>query len=483
MTRSPISATRRAVTLGLAASATSFGAPASAAASTSASQASKARPQGNPQEGEWRTLTAAPTRLRLRPEPAPETEVWAFDGEVPGPVLRVRHGEEVRVRLLNRTQRPLSIHWHGVRNANPMDGVGGLTQAPVAPGASFDYRFTPPDPGTFLMRPLVIGASSEAAERGLSGLLIVEEREPPQVDQEFALVIDDWRLGEDGALAPFGEPLEAATAGRLGNVLTVNGRRVPHELKVAPGSRIRLRLANACNARTFRIRFDDLKPYVAAVDGQPTDTFEPLRSALPFAPGSRYDLILDMASAAGVVGAIAAMIGAGLPLVSLMTEAGSEPNRPARDPIAALAPNKQLPPAIRLQQATRKEMVIAGGGRVNAGGQPEYTGDPRMIWTVNGAVGSPSGPPLLRVKRGSPVVLTIRNQTPVIQPIHVHGHSFRLLHVADDGWEPYWLDTLQIPEGRSLPIAFLADNPGKWAISSTVLERFDTGLWTWFEVT
>jgi FtsP/CotA-like multicopper oxidase with cupredoxin domain len=117
------------------------------------------------------------------------------------------------------------------------------------------------------------------------------------------------------------------------------------------------------------------------------------------------------------------------------------------------------------------------------GGQPVYTGDPQKIWTINGAAGSAGAAPLVRVKRGTPVVLTIRNQAPVPQPLHVHGHSFRLLHVADDGWEPYWLDTLQVPEGRSLPIAFLADNPGKWAISSTVLERFDTGLWTWFEVT
>lgn len=428
-------------------------------------------------------LTAASARVRLRLEPAAETEVWTFGGELPGPVLRVRLGEEVRVRLVNKTPRPLSIHWHGVRNANSMDGVGGLTQAPVQPGDSFDYRFTPPDPGTFLMRPLVIGGSGEPAERGLSGLLIVEEREPPQVDDEFALLIDDWLIGEDGVPAPFGNPMEAATAGRLGNLLTVNGRAVPHELKVPPGSRVRLRLANACNARSFRIRFDDLKPYVAAVDGQPTDTFEPLRSALPFGPGSRYDLILDVAAEAGAIGKITAVLGAGVPLVALVTGEASGPKRPARAPIAALPPNKQLPPAIRLQQAARKDLVIAGGARIGPGGRPEYTGDPRQIWTINDVAGSAGGPPLLRVKRGSPVVLTIRNQTPIVQPLHVHGHSFRLLHVADDGWEPYWLDTLQVPEGRSLPIAFNADNPGKWAISSTVLERFDTGLWTWFEVT
>ena len=67
--------------------------------------------------------------------------------------------------------------------------------------------------------------------------------------------------------------------------------------------------------------------------------------------------------------------------------------------------------------------------------------------------------------------------------MHLHGHAFRLLHARDDGWEPYWLDTLQIPENKTVQIAFIADNPGKWALSSTVLERFDTGLWTWFEVT
>jgi FtsP/CotA-like multicopper oxidase with cupredoxin domain len=460
------------VTLGLTASVTSLAAPFAWPAGSGFSGANR------PDEA-WRTLTAAPTRIRLRPEPAPETEVWAFDGEVPGPVLRVRHGDEVRVRLVNKTGRPLSIHWHGVRNINAMDGVGGLTQAPVAPGESFDYRFTPPDAGTFLMRPLVIGGSSEAAERGLSGLLVVEEREPPAVDQDLALVVDDWRIGEDGALAPFGDPLEAAMSGRFGNLLTVNGRAAPHEIKAVPGAHLRLRLANACNARAFAIRFDDLRPFVAAVDGQPVDTFEPLRSTLPFAPGNRYDLILDVPKEP--VGRITALIGAGAPLLTIASDGGAA--RPSAGGAAAgLSPNKQLPAAIRLQSATRKEVVIAGGARAAPGSPPSYTGDPRKIWTVNGAAGSAGAPPLLKVKRGTPVVLTIRNQTPVPQPVHVHGHSFRLLHVADDGWEPYWLDTLQVPEGRSLPIAFVAGNPGRWAISSTVLERFDTGLWTWFEV-
>jgi FtsP/CotA-like multicopper oxidase with cupredoxin domain len=94
----------------------------------------------------------------------------------------------------------------------------------------------------------------------------------------------------------------------------------------------------------------------------------------------------------------------------------------------------------------------------------------------------PSMGPLLKVKRGTPIVLAIANQTPFVQPFHLHGHSFRLLHPMDDGWDPYFLDTLQVPEKRTLRIAFVADNPGKWLLASTVLERFDGGLWTWFEV-
>ncbi len=85
----------------------------------------------------------------------------------------------VRLRLKNGTDKPLSLHWHGVRNVNAMDGVGGVTQEPVPPGGDFLYDFTPPDAGTFLIRPLVVGGSSEPSGRGLAGLLVVEEANPP----------------------------------------------------------------------------------------------------------------------------------------------------------------------------------------------------------------------------------------------------------------------------------------------------------------
>lgn len=432
--------------------------------------------------GQDRTLVAAPARRRLRPAPAAETETWAFDGQTPAPIIRIRQGEPLRLKLENRTGKPLALHWHGLRGSAEMDGVGGFSQEPIAPGESFVYRLTPPDSGSVLYRPLVIGGSSEPADRGLSGMLIVEEADPPKVDLDLPVLVDDWLLGEDQAIQPFaaGGP-ENAAAGRLGNWLTVNGNAPPQRVSVAPGARIRLRLANACNARITRLKFDGIKPFVIAVDSQPTETFEPVRSQLPFAPGTRYDLLFDMPAEAGATAMVTALTGPGIPLLRFVAE-GAKASTSGE--MTALKPNPTLPAAVRLQDANRSEIVVTGGARLTADGKLDLAGiDLAKPWAINGGTGSPTGKPLFSVKRGSPVVIAIDNRTAFIQPFHVHGHSFRLLHPLDDGWEPYFLDTVQIPEGRRLHIAFIAENPGRWLISSTILERFDLGLWSWFEVT
>ncbi|KQP58686.1 multicopper oxidase family protein [Methylobacterium sp. Leaf112] len=448
-----------------------------------AKSAPEVKPDAKP-ETPVRTLSAVPGTTRLKPEPAVATPVWSFDSAAVPPVVRVKLGETVRLRVENKTDRPLSLHWHGVRNQNPMDGVGGLTQAPIPPGGDFTYTFVPPDAGSFLIRPLVVGGSSEPSGRGLAGMLVVEEVVPPPVDHDFTVLMQDWRLSDNGTLLPFGQTAFAASSGRLGNLVTVNGKPVPDAITVRPGSRVRLRLANACNARGTRIRFDNLKVYVAAVDGQPTDTFEPLRATLPFPPGTRYDLMLDMPAEAGASGSITALVGNGLALATLTTS--GEPVTGKRGAIGPIGENKLLPAEVRLQNALRRDVVLTGGARIDKdkpATEPAYTGDAGKVWAVNGAWGNAGVAPLFTVKRGQVVVLALRNDTAFPQALHLHGHSFRLLHPLDDGWEPYWLDTFQLLEGRTARIAFKADNPGRWMIGATVLERFDTGLWGWFEVT
>lgn len=430
-------------------------------------------------EAVTRTLIAAPFDAALRPAPAKPTAIWAFDGSSVAPIIRIRRNETARIVLDNRTPAPLSLHWHGLRGASAMDGVGGFSQPPVKPGERFEYRLQPGDSGTVLIRPLLIGGSSEPAARGLGGMLIVEEDNPPAVDLDLPVLVNDWLLGDDEALRPFESTSQGgAGPGRLGSVMTVNGGPPPQTIKVAPGSRVRLRLANACNARIMRLRFDGVRATVVAVDGQPSENFEPVRAQLPFAPGTRYDLMVDMPAEAGASAAVTALIGGGVQLVKLVTD--GKPRAPHRE-AAMLPPNPTLPPAVRLQDARRADFVVEGGARVVDGKLVHDGLDLAMPWRVNGGRGD-TAKALFSVKRGTPVVIALDNRTDFLQPLHVHGHSFRLLHPLDDGWEPYFLDTVQIPEHRRLHIAFIAENPGRWMISSTVLDRFDLGLWSWFEV-
>jgi len=93
----------------------------------------------------------------------PDTAVWAYDGTVPGPAIRVAQGKPVRIFVSNKLGEDTTVHWHGIRLPNAMDGVPGLTQPPIAPGKSFTYEFTAPDAGTFWYHPMQTRCNSLGA--------------------------------------------------------------------------------------------------------------------------------------------------------------------------------------------------------------------------------------------------------------------------------------------------------------------------------
>ncbi|WP_244532107.1 multicopper oxidase family protein [Methylocapsa palsarum] len=423
----------------------------------------------------FRTMEAREGTLRLLPEPAGLTPIWGFDGASPGPLLRYKKGDEVKIRLVNRLSQPLTLSWQGVRIVNAMDGVGGLTQEPAPPGGSFDYRFTPPDSGLFWYHPHVLPLLGEQLERGLYGVLIVDEADPPAADKDMLVVLDDWTLDGEARIAGFGA--EAAGPGRIGSCVTLNSAQTPATLTMPPASRLRLRILNAANARIMQISFDGVKPWILAVDGQPCEAFEPNRQTIPVGPGARFDVMMDLPDQPGAR-AVLTLRGDGeadRALLEIKTEGAK---RPELSPIGSLPENPLLPRAIRLEASRKIDVTI------EAVSPPAAAASGRLLyWKLNGTAWDGwARKPLFSVKRGAPVTLGLVNRTPFVQQIHVHGHHMRLLHDLDDGWEPYWRDSVLVPAGKTKHVAFVADNPGKWVIEGLTAERQCSGMATWFEV-
>src|SRR5258706_3378085 len=234
-------------------------------------------------------LRAAPATVPLfngRP-----LQVWAYNGQVPGPTIRLRLGETLRVTFTNQLPQPTTIHWHGVRVPNAMDGTPGISQPPIQPGETFVYTFTPKDAGTFWFHPHL--RASEQVERGLFGVLIVDDARPPPYTRDVVWVLDDWLLTPAGEIFPeFNTRHDLAHDGRWGDVVTVNGDTAAR-LEVKAGERIRLRLLNVANGRVFA---PDLGPLVdgarvVAVDGMYAARPLPA-TGLELAPGNRIDLDL-----------------------------------------------------------------------------------------------------------------------------------------------------------------------------------------------
>lgn len=431
-----------------------------------------------------RTLSLAPLKAHLKAGGAP-SDMLAAGGSFPGPTIRVTKGRPVELTVENRLDQPTCLAIHGLRGPNTAQQVPGLGAAALAPGETRTLRIETPDSGTYLYGPTLQGRTGEQMERGLAGFFIVEESTPQLADLDLPLALDDVRLTENGALAGDHNALVDATrAGRLGNALIVNGQPAPLTVTVRPNARIRLRLGGFFNARVAPMRFENVKATVVAVDGQGCDPFDPLKRTVVMMPGTRYELFLDAPATAGEEGRALLALGNGLPVLVLRTEGDPLPVRPPVQPLAL----NDLPPSIRLQNAHRVEMAISGG---LAKGQPlpppadlaRLFPDRSRIFTVNDGINSGlSGKPLFSVKRGTPVVLALANRTDWAQILTVHGHVIRLLHPLDDGWEPYFLDTIYLPDRTTSRIAFDAVNAGKWAIRSTIPEHYDGGVATWFEV-
>jgi FtsP/CotA-like multicopper oxidase with cupredoxin domain len=389
-------------------------------------------------------LKAISERLGLRPD-GPETEVWTLAG----PDRPPKRGETVEIGIANELPAPLSLHCRGIDGAaaEPL-----LARAPLAAGANETFPLSFRHAGTFLCDPGLLGDGQVRPFR--SKPLIVPETENVAVDRDEVLLIEEWRLRPDGtAIAPGVGPTGTTP------LYTLNSK-TSFELSAFGNQRLRLRFINGSQRTVLAIKLENHDVRVMAIDGEPAEPFSARNGAVLLAPGGRADAFVDTAITASILlhdGKEAYPIGK-LAISDYVHR---------RTPLmpAPPLPSNGLPAQLDLKNAQRFDLAL---------GSPADWTKP-VDFTASAA-------PAFRAKAGRTAVLALTNRAPIATVFHLHGHHFRLLDRLDDGWKPFWLDTLAIEPGQTQRVAFLAEYAGRYLIESVATDWAAARLVRWYSV-
>jgi FtsP/CotA-like multicopper oxidase with cupredoxin domain len=407
--------------------------------------------QGNPQGRPSLALQAKPDSLALRSGSA-AAPIWSLQG----PELTFKRGDTLAIDFGNGLPVPAVLNWRGIDGASATEPLTG--RPPLAAGGKDAAQLPLRHAGTFLCESGLLGDGQAQPSRPRP--LIVRETEPVAVDRNEVLLIEDWRVRPDGtAMAPGTDPGDTVP------VHTINGR-TSLDLSARINERVRLRIISGCQRSVIALKLEGLEVRVMAVDGQPSEPFQARNGALVLAPGGRVDAFIDVTNPAGSVSAILLHDGKeARPIGKLVVS--SEPSiRPAPLPPAPPLPSNGLPERLDLKSATRVDLPLGG---------------PSGDW-VTPAKFVATAPSAFRVKTGRTVVLALTNRAAIATVFHLHGHHFRLLDRLDDGWKPFWLDTLAIEPGQTQRIAFLAEYAGRYLIESVATDWAAPRLVRWYAV-
>lgn len=425
-------------------------------------------------------LTAAPATLELRP--GLQVPVWAYNGTVPGPELRVTTEDLVQVSFRNELPDSTTIHWHGVSLPNGEDGVAGVTQDPVAPGHKVTYAFVAPQPGTYWYHPHQNPA--EQLDRGLYGALVVEAKGATKAGLDQVLVYDEWPMGAGQATPP---PGDDATMMRYG-VYSVNGKSGNGigPIRFTPGQTIRLRLVNA-GYLTHYLHIHGAPFVITGFDGSEVSGGPPTDHALPLAAGERLEVEFvapagpmvirahDPSAPAAQMRVPLVPVGQPVPAEvpgeqdSISGEVLDLYNYAAKvaDPIwpSGTAPTKSF---------TLKLSELMGHARSDTAGMTGMSGN-QTSFGINGK--SFPDTANLEVSQGDWVQITFANEGRLEHPMHLHGHDFQLLSINGKPTAGVLIkDTVDVLPGSAITVGFVADNPGWWMLHCHELHHAGGGM-------
>lgn len=400
--------------------------------------------------------------------PAKKVRAWTYNGSIPGPLIRAKVGDRLIVHFTNELDDPTTVHWHGVRLPIEMDGVPGISQAPVKKGETFTYEFTVPDASLYWYHPHVL--SNAQVGYGLYGALLVEDpADGVDVPDTTTLVLSDIGFDSKGTLEDFESGGSAGMVfGREGAYVLVNGRTRP-TIKARAGAPQRWRIVNAAKSRFFYLDLDGQEFTLIGEDGglqeRPTTS-----GILLITPGERKDVIVRPTGKPGAELTLRAMLynrGYGSieyrSVEDIMTIAlSNEP--PVKAPPLSLPTRTITPPP--LEGATPVSMVLtlppqeAGHSEFRINGVPFWKAKP------------------FPAKLGETQLWTIKNDTDWDHPFHLHGYFFMVLDEKNQPVRPMvWKDTVNVPmKTTARVLVTFADREGTWMIHCHILDHAEGGL-------
>ena len=379
---------------------------------------------------------------------------FAYNEQVPGPTLRGRIGDTLRVELENRLEVATTIHWHGLDVPYAMDGVTWQTD-PIGPGETFVYEFTLSHAGTFWYHPHFDTVSQ--VDRGLYGMLVIEDPAEPSADAELLLVFDDWDERPDQEAGDSGA--EHGHGGAPPEQWVVSGF-ADAEAPVAAGSAVRVRMVNASNTGYLDLSWPGLRQ-IAADQGLLPSLAEP--GSILLAPGDRAEAELllggdaiELASAPYSLSG-GAVPGEPMTVLSIVPEGAAAAPAGLDWPWAGGSPSADPP-------WTDLIYVFAGDS---------LTGE----WLINGE--SYPDVTVRELPLGSEAIITVRNLSPTEHPFHLHGHSFEVLREGGVASEILRIeDTVNVRIREDLRLRLVADNPGDWMTHCHILPHAHGGMMT-----
>ncbi len=400
-------------------------------------------------------------------------EIWGYNGQLPGPTIRAKEGDTLRVNVVNELGVPTTVHWHGMYQKGTwrMDGVENVSGLPILQDESFLYEFKAEPAGTHWYH----SHAGVQYANGLFGPLIVEERTPiAAYDRDEVLLINDWFLQPADTL--LAHLLDGKGMGQMdmkdvkgvkdvGDIPfqsgLINGKgRAPGDTKspltvieVKKGETVRLRLINGSSTYYFRFQIDGLPLTIIASDGAPVIPAEV--DNLVLAIGETYDVLIK----ADLDGPrwIRAVTLDGNEVLAVLRPKDSQAGEPEMDPVR-WGPRHVTAEALRAREPADlstqpREMPILLGGSMRP-----------YRWSINGAYYlTPEAAPFV-IQNGEHIRMKLTNPTDMDHPFHLHGHDFHVLGPAArlNMRDPARKNTINVPAKGEVVIQWLANNPGRW---------------------